>query len=173
MAGSSPTAGLQETPAGQLVPAVTNVLVPENSGGHGICPERKGDAARRFLMPGNNPREPGRLPGIMVVTGWCSCRPIRLWERDGHGPCPGCGSSAGHPQRQQHGPPATDPEAVPAGPAQATPLPRAAGQDGTSREETPPRQKSRPDGHLRYRLAPTSPESLHPPRFPLQSLFPF
>ena len=90
----------------------------------------------------------------------------------GTGTIPAPGASHGSsPQRQHHGPPAQS-GGYPCGPAQANPLPPASGQTrDESREETPPRQKSRRTGILSRILDPVIPEPA-PSSFPLQSLFP-
>ena len=75
------------------------------------------------------------------------------------------------PQRQQRGPPAQSGN-YPCGPAQASTLPPASGQNRDEpKEETPSRQKSKRIGFLSWILDPIIAHSA-PSSFPLQSLFP-
>ncbi len=167
LAGSSPTAGLPGDTAGR---SDLSDNERDAAGGMG-SPQGTGRDAAGIPDARGQSKEPGRLAGIMVAQGGAFV--ARSAYESGTGAIPAPGASHGpSPQRQQQGPPAQH-GGYPCGPAQANPLPPASGQTrDESREETPPRQKSRRTGILSRILDPGVPVPA-PSSFPLQSLFPF
>jgi Winged helix-turn-helix DNA-binding len=167
-AGSSPSWGQSGDSSGRS--DLGNNGRAESAGDMGSSQRTGGENAAGIPDAQEQPKESGRLAGMMVSPGGGVVARSAPGSETGNTPVPGANHGPS-PKRQQHGPTAQS-SSYPCGPAQASQLPPASGQTrDESKEETPSRQKSKRIGILSRILDPIVPDPA-PSSFPLQSLFP-